>query len=468
MRLMQPKMQNDISQIKGKLSALKKHRQLEAEQIAFAEKIANTLAPHFEILARGLGLLAEHFEKLEKGVDASKAEFPETQRIAGEVKVANPDDFKVKEVAIINPVDEVTIKNPPDIASLRNEIELLSKAVTEILSQEKNVQSAGLKSIEMVLSRILAKETDADLLNALAPLRFLTNNPLMPLSVRLSDGENWYKAMAGIAQQVVTASGTLSSAVTADLTDIKNLLIQIENNTDDLELDVDTINLNTDQLEAKLDTLIAKDYATETTLLLVKAELIAIKGFVDQLEGFTDGIETLLTTLNAKDFATETTLALAKTVLDNIKIKTDNLDVLLSTRFADATFTARINTLGQKTMANSTPVVLPSDQSAIPITGIISQIATEPAKSLFTERTAAPLVASTWRELINFTVPTGKKMALHLFSSLSSSAGTRSRLAVKESLATYNFGTNTFVKLFNAETISPEIATICIFEFPHF
>ena len=35
----------------------------------------------------------------------------------------------------------------------------------------------------------------------------------------------------------------------------------------------------------------------------------------------------------------------------------------------DATFTARINTLGQKTMAASTPVVLPSDQAAIPVTG---------------------------------------------------------------------------------------------------
>lgn len=33
----------------------------------------------------------------------------------------------------------------------------------------------------------------------------------------------------------------------------------------------------------------------------------------------------------------------------------------------DATFTGRINTLGQKTMVNSTPVVLPSDQSAIPV-----------------------------------------------------------------------------------------------------
>lgn len=43
-------------------------------------------------------------------------------------------------------------------------------------------------------------------------------------------------------------------------------------------------------------------------------------------------------------------------------------EATLSTRLADATFTARINTLGQKTMANSTPVVLASDQSAIPVT----------------------------------------------------------------------------------------------------
>lgn len=34
----------------------------------------------------------------------------------------------------------------------------------------------------------------------------------------------------------------------------------------------------------------------------------------------------------------------------------------------DATLTARINTLGQKTMANSTPVVIASDQSSLPVT----------------------------------------------------------------------------------------------------
>lgn len=41
----------------------------------------------------------------------------------------------------------------------------------------------------------------------------------------------------------------------------------------------------------------------------------------------------------------------------------------------DATFTGRINTLGQKAMAASTPVVLPSDQSAIPVT-VLSTVGT--------------------------------------------------------------------------------------------
>jgi hypothetical protein len=46
-------------------------------------------------------------------------------------------------------------------------------------------------------------------------------------------------------------------------------------------------------------------------------------------------------------------------------------ETTLSTRLADSTFTGRINTLGQKTSANSTPVVLASDQSAIAVSGTI-------------------------------------------------------------------------------------------------
>lgn len=44
-------------------------------------------------------------------------------------------------------------------------------------------------------------------------------------------------------------------------------------------------------------------------------------------------------------------------------------EATLATLLTSGTFTARLNTLGQKTMANSAPVVLASDQSAIPVTG---------------------------------------------------------------------------------------------------
>src|SRR4029077_19207090 len=44
-------------------------------------------------------------------------------------------------------------------------------------------------------------------------------------------------------------------------------------------------------------------------------------------------------------------------------------ETTLTSRLADATFTNRINTQGQKTMATSTPVVIASDQSAFPVSG---------------------------------------------------------------------------------------------------
>ncbi len=42
-------------------------------------------------------------------------------------------------------------------------------------------------------------------------------------------------------------------------------------------------------------------------------------------------------------------------------------EATLATRLADVTFTGRINTQGQKTMAASTPVVIASDQSAVSV-----------------------------------------------------------------------------------------------------
>lgn len=117
--------------------------------------------------------------------------------------------------------------------------------------------------------------------------------------------------------------------------------------------------------------------ATEATLLTRNEEAtqLLIKALLTTIDADTSNLDVLLSTRNA-----EATQLL-------IKAKTDNLDVLLSTRATEATlatrateatlatmltlsgFQARINTLGQKAMAASTPVVIASDQSAIEVKG---------------------------------------------------------------------------------------------------
>jgi len=89
--------------------------------------------------------------------------------------------------------------------------------------------------------------------------------------------------------------------------------------------------------------------------------------------------------------ATEATLATraSEATLSSIN---SNIDVALSTRLAEATFTARINTLGQKTMANSTPVVIASDQSALPVT--FGGTGTATVTSVSVSTTVATLSAS--------------------------------------------------------------------------
>jgi hypothetical protein len=47
-------------------------------------------------------------------------------------------------------------------------------------------------------------------------------------------------------------------------------------------------------------------------------------------------------------------------------------EATLATRAADATITARLGTLGQKTSSGSAPVVIASDQSAVPVSGTVT------------------------------------------------------------------------------------------------
>jgi uncharacterized membrane protein len=68
-------------------------------------------------------------------------------------------------------------------------------------------------------------------------------------------------------------------------------------------------------------------------------------------------------------------------------------ETTLGTRLSDATFTNRINTLGQKTSTNSTPVVLASDQSTVPVSGTVTaNIGTTNGLALDATLTAQSLV----------------------------------------------------------------------------
>lgn len=87
--------------------------------------------------------------------------------------------------------------------------------------------------------------------------------------------------------------------------------------------------------------------------------------------------------------ATEATLA---TRASEATLATRASEATLATRLADATFTARINTLGQKTSANSTPVVIASDQSALPVT--FGGVAVATVTSVSVSTTVATLSAS--------------------------------------------------------------------------
>src|SRR5262249_24234030 len=65
-------------------------------------------------------------------------------------------------------------------------------------------------------------------------------------------------------------------------------------------------------------------------------------------------------------------------------------ETTLGTRLADSTFTTRINTQGQKNMAGSTPVVLASDQSAVPVSIGSTVAVTDNNGSLTVDSTQLP------------------------------------------------------------------------------
>lgn len=145
--------------------------------------------------------------------------------------------------------------------------------------------------------------------------------------------------------------------------------------TTDGILRIDPIGTTTQPISAVALPLPA-DAATQTTLALIKAKTdnLDVALSTRAVTGLTD------TELRASPFAVTAnagsgTFAISAAALP---LPSDAAtETTLLTRLSETTFTGRINTFGQKSMANSTPVVLASNQSAIPVTvvdaGSISQ-----------------------------------------------------------------------------------------------
>ena len=131
--------------------------------------------------------------------------------------------------------------------------------------------------------------------------------------------------------------------------------------------------------------------------------------------------------------ATETTLA------------TRASEATLSTLLTESTFISRINTLGQKTMAGSIPVVLASDQSEISVKGITLP----PDKSLPLiinmnfEKSDGAIAVKAYKRAMTYTIPTGFTGYLIRYSSFQMEEA-KSRLVSIIEMGTLNTGTNVY------------------------
>jgi hypothetical protein len=148
------------------------------------------------------------------------------------------------------------------------------------------------------------------------------------------------------AGQQACASSLSVTLCTEQGTDLAN----IDTNTANTVTELTDVNTTLASILADTTIISNLDFATETTLNLALTTLGSILAQLDvdlSTRASEITLAALLTAFNAENFATETTLL---------------------TRLSKADFEARINTFGQKLMAASTPVVLASDQAAIPVT----------------------------------------------------------------------------------------------------
>lgn len=274
---------------------------------------------------------------------------------------------------------EVTFNAPYNTIELQ-QIELIVNVVDNIIIYQfnKNTKGGTLAGSVLTLTYDTTAMSNGDILMVIVSVAQastgLTDAELratpVPVSGTINTGLTQPLTDAQLRATPVPVSGTVAVTGAGDAT--------AANQTTEITRLVE-IRDYLDTVETKLQTLITNlgSPNLEVTQISVLAALNDIKTYTDGLEALITASNVLLTTVSTKDFATQTTLAL-------IKAKTDNLDVALSTIGTETTLAAikaktdNIPPLGQALAAASTPVVLTAiQQAALTPPAAITGFATE-------------------------------------------------------------------------------------------
>ena len=202
-------------------------------------------------------------------------------------------------------------------------------------------------------------------------------NPGGAFAVNIQDGGNSITIDSSFLDVALSTRGTEATQLL-----IRALLTTIDADTSNLDVALSTraTEATLAALNAKLNSLGQKASASSAPVVLSTEQEVILDGIAADLALIYTNLQlnTVATQNMLTSLATEATLLDVETAIDTVRLDTANLDVALSTRNAEATqllinahllsIDGKLNTLGQKVMAGSVPVVLASDQSAIPVT----------------------------------------------------------------------------------------------------
>ncbi|HUR99864.1 MAG TPA: hypothetical protein VMZ26_17505 [Pyrinomonadaceae bacterium] len=197
----------------------------------------------------------------------------------------------------------------------------------------------------------------------------------VPTSVTGTDVAN--KRALDVA--IVAGGGsTVGLATEATLLEVRDAVDSLEAFTDGIEGLLTATNVLLTAVNASIDQLEGYSDGLEGLLTSIRDATDGLEGFVDGLEGFVDGLETLVASANASltsidgkltDVATATKQDTGNASLSSIDTKLSSQATAANQTTGNASLASldgKFSSLGQKTMSASAPVVIASDQSALP------------------------------------------------------------------------------------------------------